>query len=496
MRGVRISCAIAAVGAALVLLVLAGSRSSAGVVLGMWSPALTAGMLLVLLIFLLSAATALGFRGMDRRIAGRAAALPELAGPQLLFLFPAGVFLLWFLSLFPVFLKPVFLIGALLLSVAPGLLLMLSRTGSELKRVLAGTAVMAVSLVLVILVGEFLLGRIMPKNIFNPRFGLRPYSRTVMRVELPGITPGGIMSTNMWGFRGEDPPENWEDYITIVAVGGSTTANYYLDDSLTWSHVLQEELREENPLVWVGNAGIPRHSSDTHLLFVREVLSEIQPDIALFLLGVNDMGPFLRSNADEERLPDSGPRQWLFSNSRILQLIYKAKVVHLDRAPVVTAATDPKFTEEPLEAPEDPLPEDLHSLLEDPDFFRRRIALLIEECRSLGITPVFLTQPILYQDNDHWRGIRATDRFAGGEECPISAATFAGMLGTLNRDLMLVCREKGVPCFDLAGNVPGSREYFYDAMHMTEAGADLVGRLVAGFLREYLMEGGMPWRED
>ncbi len=106
-----------------------------------------------------------------------------------------------------------------------------------------------------------------------------------MRVELPGITPGGIMSTNMWGFRGEDPPENWEEYITIVAVGGSTTANYYLDDSLTWSHVLQEELRREDPLVWVGNAGIPRHSSDTHLLFAREVLSEIQPDIALFLVG-------------------------------------------------------------------------------------------------------------------------------------------------------------------------------------------------------------------
>lgn len=453
-------------------------------------------MLLVLLIILFAAAAALGFRGMDRRVSGGAAVLSELAGPILLFLFPAGVFLLWFLSIFPLFLRPAFLLGAILLSVAPGLLIVFSRSGSELKRVLAGTAVMAVSLVLVILAGELILGRIMPKNIFNPRFGLRPYSRTVMRVELPGITPGGIMSTNMWGFRGEDPPENWEEYITIVAVGGSTTANYYLDDSLTWSHVLQEELRREDPLVWVGNAGIPRHSSDTHLLFAREVLSEIQPDIALFLVGVNDMGPFLRSNADEERLPDSGPRQWLFSNSQILQLIYKARVVHLDRAPVVTAAADPQFTEEPLEAPEDPLPEDLHSLLEDPDFYRRRIDLLIDECRSLGITPVFLTQPILYRDSDHWRGIRAASRFSGGEECPISAATFARMLETLNRDLMLVCRQKGVPCFDLAGEVPGSREYFYDSMHMTEAGADLVGRLVAGFLREYLMEGGTTWLED
>jgi lysophospholipase L1-like esterase len=355
---------------------------------------------------------------------------------------------------------------------------------------------MAFSLVAVLAVGELVLGRIMPNNIFNPRFGLRPYSRTVMRVELPGITPGGIMSTNMWGFRGEDPPESWDEHITIVTVGGSTTANYYLDDSLTWSHVLQEELRQENPLVWVGNAGIPRHSSDTHLLFTREVLSEIQPDIALFLVGVNDMGPFLRSNADEERLPDSGPRQWLFSNSQILQLIYKAKVVHLDRAPVVTAAADPEFTEEPLEAPEDLLPEDLHSLLENPDFYRRRIALLIEECLELGITPVFLTQPILYQDSHHWRGIRAADRFAGGEERPISAATFAGMLGTLNQDLIQVCSENDALCFDLAGEVPCSYEYFYDAMHMTEAGADLVGRLVADFLREYITIAGTTGQVD
>lgn len=475
---------------------LASSRSAERAVFGLWSPALVFGLLMVFLWMFFSLLAACGLFRLHSFSRSILAGLPETAGPVLLFLFPSIVFLLWFLAFAPVFARPLFTVFSMLISLVPGFLVVFSRSGKQLKSILQGTVLAAVSLVLVLAAGEVALRILMPEQIFNPRFGLRPYSRSELQVNLPGVNPGGILSTNMWGFRGEDPPEDWEEWLTIVTVGGSTTANYYLDDSLTWSWILQEQLREIYPAVWVGNAGIPRHSSDTHLLFLREVLSEIRPDMVVFLVGVNDMGPFLRPGRTEERLPDSGPREWLFANSAILQLVYKAKKVHVERAPVVDTAVDPCFTEEPMTDEDIPLPNDLHQLLDDPDFYRRRIELLIDECEILGIEPVFLTQPILYEDSPHWRGVRETAVFFQGTERPISAAAFALMLQTLNGDLVDVCERRGVQVYDLAGYIPHSRDFFYDAMHMTELGADLVGRSVGDFLADICVKGGTPWPED
>lgn len=497
MRGIRVAAAVSCLALLLLLPALLASRSEHGAVLGMWSPALAILIAAVAVSVFLASAVAVGLKDLDSTVVRWMSSLPELAGPLALLALPVTVLLVWFFGISELFSSRSFTAGIFLLSLSPGCLLILSRTGRERKKVLAGGAVMLFSLLMVIAVAEIALRQIMPRQIFNPRFGLRPCTRTELEVSLPGITPGGVLSTNILGFRGENPPENWEEYLTVVTVGGSTTANYYLDDSLTWSHVLQEELRSVSPLIWVGNAGIPRHSSDTHLLFLKEVISEVQPDVVVFLTGVNDMGPFLRGQGgSENRLPDAGARVWMFRNSSILQMLYKAKVVYIDGAPVVTAAVDPEFREEPLTVEEEELPEDLHLLLENPDFYRRRIGLLIEECRIQGIVPVFLTQPLLFEDSEYWRGIQEAARWFQGTERPISAATFALMVEMLNHDLIEVCTEQGVAVFDLASEVPRTRDCFYDAMHMTEVGASITGKEVAGFMVEYLEEEGMLWPED
>ncbi|MFO7625713.1 MAG: SGNH/GDSL hydrolase family protein [Candidatus Fermentibacteraceae bacterium] len=491
-RRVRVVSALACAGLLLVLHALGTSRSENGVVLGAWSNAIAAAIVFALAFLIFFVLSASGWKLTSGKLAKTAGRLPELIGPVLLFVVPSIVFLSWFLSLSLLFLRFSFTAGAFLLALVPGSLLVLSRDNSQLRHVVSGTAVMAVSLLIALTAGELVLRRILPDQIFNPRFGLRPYCRYDLQIDLPGIDPGGVLSTNRWGLRGEDPPSDWNEYLTVVTVGGSTTADYYLDDSKTWSNVVQNELRSVNPMVWVGNAGIPRHSADTHALFVKEVLSQIKPDVALFLVGVNDMGPFLRGgDGGEGRLEDSGPRSWLFSRSMILQLIYKIKKVNIDGVQVINTVSDPPFLPEPLTTAEMPLPDDLHDLLADPDFYRNRIIRLIAQCREQGITPVFLTQPLLYEDNSHWRTLRESAVFFQGTERPISAATFALMLETLNSDLLEVCREQGVAVYDLASNVPHSEMFFYDSMHMTEAGSALTGSLVGRFMADYLVEAGL-----
>jgi lysophospholipase L1-like esterase len=487
MRTIFLACCGAT---ALIQYSLFTSQSSQGVLLGRWSPAVS-GMILFFLLALLLEIAAVLSRSFLKRTADLFQKVPDMAGALMVVFLPALLFVIWFLYPIPLFSRASFTAGSFLLSFAPGLLLISGQEGKRLRRTLAGTAVVAVSFIMTLAAAEVVFRILMPRSIFNPRFGLRPHQRLELQVNLPGITPGGMLTTNMWGFRGEEPPEEWDDYLTIVTIGGSTTANYYLDDSLTWSNVLQQGLREIDPRVWVGNAGIPRHSAETHALFVREVLSSIRPDVALFLVGANDMGPFRSRQVNEERLPDSGIRTWLFGRSMTLQLLYKIKKAYIDGAPVITGTVDPYFVEEPLTVREPPFPDDLHDILADPDFYRERIRTLIHECRSLGILPVFMTQPRLYDDTEYWRGILACQIWTGGQNVEVSAATNWRMQQTLNSDLLEVCRQEDVGAFDLAGEIPHSRDYFYDSMHMTEKGAELVGTRACEYLSEYLAGRGM-----
>lgn len=474
-----------------VLHALLTSSSSSATVLGRWSMPV-AGLIAACLLVLALLVTAAAKNSLLEKTAGFFVRLPGAAAAALLIFMPLMFFLIWFLYRFPLLQRPGFTAGVMVLSAVPGLLAILCRQGSELRKTLAGTLTMLLSLIITLAAAEVVLRLVMPKSAFDPRFGLRPYQRTELQVRLPGIEPGGVLTTNRWGLRGEEPPEDWDEYLTIVTVGGSTTANYYLDDSRTWSHVLQEELRRIEPRVWVGNGGVPAQSSALHALFVRDVLSSIQPDIALFLVGVNDMGSFLRGSAGEKTyLENLGLRMWLFQHSMVLQLLYKFKATFIEGAPVITGTVDPYFREVPMTEEEPPLPADLHDLLENPDYYRERIGRIISECRRLEIVPVFMTQPLLYEDTEHWRGIRECGMWHDGIDRPLSAASYWLMLETLNSDLIEVCREEGVAVFDLADVVPHSREYFYDSMHMTEKGAELVGVSASGFLSGYLQEEGM-----
>ncbi len=493
----RASLGIVCLALALVLFTLLTSNSADGRILGRWSIPMALFLLTVLIIFLTTALLFARPGLLIKRFSSLAAGIPDFGAGLMITVLPLAFFVIWFLFPVPILQRKSFVTGVALFSLTPGLLVMALYGPERRKSVLGGTVVMVFSIVIAIVLAEVALHAVMPESIFNPRFGLRPHQKISLEVDLPGVMPGGVLSTNMWGLRGEDPPEQWDEYLTIVTVGGSTTANYYLDDKLTWSHIIQSRLREIQPRTWVGNGGIPRHSADTHSLFVREVLSQIKPDVALFLVGVNDMGPFLRgSSSSVERLPDSGVRPELFSRSMVLQLMYKLKKVYIDGAPVISQGVDPYYREIPMTEEELPLPADLHDLLEDPEFYRDRIRQIIYECRALGITPVFMTQPLLFEDNDHWRGIQEATQWLGDSEKALSAATFCRMLETLNNDLVEVCIRENAAVYDLASEIPHSSDYFYDAMHMTEAGATLVGEKASEFLGEYLQSRGILWQED
>jgi lysophospholipase L1-like esterase len=65
-----------------------------------------------------------------------------------------------------------------------------------------------------------------------------------------------------------------------------------------------------------------------------------------------------------------------------------------------------------------------------------------------------------------------------------SPRALAEGMHAFNNVLRDVCRLPDVACRDLAAAVPARAEYFYDDMHLSEAGA----RLVAGLVTDWILE--------
>ena len=478
-------------GLALLLAALAGSRSAAPLVLGRYSPALAAALALLVALCAVMLLALLLFRERLALLAaklGGARPIPELVAS----LSVPAVLMLWFLRPVAILDRPAFLAGLLVTAAGLSLTLLSCVPGERRKAVLQNSALVFSALVMAIVGGEILARLAMPKLIFDPRFRLRPHMSYTIESDIPGVSDGGVVTTNSLGLRGEEPPGDFDDWLTIVTVGGSTTINFYLEDSRTWSDVLQANLREEIPHTWVGNAGIPMQSALTHAILVRDVVSQIGPDYVVFLVGGNEMGQFIRGEAGlSDVIGEMNLRTWFFQNSRLVQALYLLKKVHLDGAEVVYARSEAeRFEEIPMPGPEGEMPEDLHDLLPRPDAYRNRILRLIEECEDIGAIPVFMTQPLLYEDSEYWRGIIGSCYWFSETDSVCSAATWWRMLETLNTDLIDVCAEEGVACFDLASHVPHERRYFYDSMHHSLEGAALIGELAAGFMLERVLPEG------
>jgi len=472
-----------------ILLVLLRSSSAAPSILGRYSASLFAVIalcgavfLMALLLLLFRRSSLVNAASRFVGLLGRMGAVTEL----LIVLLPPVVFLLFMFSDISLMREALFVAGLVLFYIGLSSVILSLLLPSRSRKALQRIGLCLCSILFSLILMEIVLRLLTPVSVFHPTLDLRPHLEIQIMLDLPGVPKGGIVTTNSWGMRGEEPPENWDEWFTVITIGGSTTNNAYLTDGMTWSDVLQKSFREVYPMVWVGNGGIHGHSTRGHKVFMREVVSEVRPDAVIFLTGMNDMGQFLRvsEGIGDPGYASLGIRYSIFCASRTVQLLYRLKMIYIDGVEVVTIDTDAPFVIEELSCPEMNLPENIHDMMQNPEEYVNNIKELIALAREYDVIPVFMTQPILYENNEYWRGISGGTCWFETNLRDISAATFWEMLSALNEDLLAVCAEEQVLCFDLAGAIDHSSENFYDMMHFTETGAAAVGDELAAFLLE------------
>ena len=321
--------------------------------------------------------------------------------------------------------------------------------------------------------------------------------------EIEKIDAEIVHTRNALGLRGLDPPADFDRFLTIVAVGGSTTECYYLSDDKTWPEQMRLRLQRQFANVWVNNAGLDGHSTHGHQQLLVHYLGPLHPKLVLFLVGLNDVGNSEPNELDHELLATGtglSHRMYqglvecsatfsLWDNYRRCQQAKARGLVHGNVGHsqlVLSAERGPELAEASR----------LELLaLHEQEFipvYEQQLYNLIRLAKQLGIEPVLITQPALYGPTIDDVTKVDLSRIAVGQG---NGGLLWQILDRYNDATRRAGRQTGTLVVDLARTMPKSSRYFYDHHHFTNAGADLVGQLIADALETHLAAAYPTYRK-
>jgi len=299
-----------------------------------------------------------------------------------------------------------------------------------------------------------------------------------------------IYSRNQLGFRGAQPPANFKDTLTIIAIGGSTTDCSSITDGKTWCDILDNKLKIKFSPIWINNAGFDGHSTVGHIVLIKDYLSKLKPKIVIFLVGANDQG--LYDYSIVQKFPSNSYNNLLdllyeniINNSRIY--LYGKNYLGFLRAKRMGLVHGNHNVNE-LHYIENS--KEMVSVLKEANakiipFYRKRLLKLIEISKDNSIRPVLLTQPMAYGN-----GIDpVTGKDLGKVEMEVdgqNGQTAWEILEIYNNALRKIAIENNAKLIDLAKEMPKNSKYFYDTYHFTNEGCQKVAEIIFDNLVPFL----------
>lgn len=290
--------------------------------------------------------------------------------------------------------------------------------------------------------------------------------------------------------------------LRVAVIGGSSVESAALEEPKRWPAVLARRLGEALPgrPVTVLNLGVSAADTRAHLATVAQHAVKLDLDYMVFLLGANDLDrsdsafhPLLGEEALLQRdLPFVRALLLNFQLARRLRVL-SLRLRGLEHFAAPPGDEHPYFRADALYRAGLPvLPTARREIsaeaLRDYDL---NIASLAGLAGTHGIIPIFLTQPMLWkpdmspsEEAVDWLGALAVK---DGRRYRVPAGEKARIMETLNRQLRATCAARGLRCIDIEPRIPRTLGYFYDSVHLNEAGAEAVAREVA----EFMLRSGM-----
>src|SRR5215510_916962 len=363
------------------------------------------------------------------------------------------------------------------------------------------------SLTIALLLGEVGL-QIAVYSIHNKGYYFMPPRLIAVFRPHPGIMPGisgdSNFHTNSSGIRGDE--FTYQDTYRFLAIGGSTTQCSYLDQTETWTHLVQDSLNRntQSQKIWVGNGGVSGLTTRHHLIAMQNLpLREMKINAVILLVGINDLSR--RLSRDKDYNPEflgnpevkkellyqtfTGtyhlyPEDPIYKKTAIWQMMRRTKQM-MSRKHVedeggrvyITWREHRQCAAEIREA----LP-DLSSALEE---YARNINIIIGLPQEKSVRLIFMTQPTMWKTDLPqnleallWLGgIGDFQKESGKSYYSVTALEKA--MKAYNDTLLRVCRERDQECLDLASILEKDTTVFYDDVHFNESGAQKVAEALS-----------------
>jgi lysophospholipase L1-like esterase len=299
-----------------------------------------------------------------------------------------------------------------------------------------------------------------------------------------------VHTKNSLGFRGPEPPRDFEERLTILTIGGSTTESLFLSDGNTWTDEVQRQMGPYASRVWINNAGIDGHTSYGHLVLLHQVVTKLRPKVAVFLIGANDValdapssfdqGAQMERSASRRLLNAVAARSQVVSFALNLARAARARERGLGHAEVDLRSANTLVLDDATIA------QTVEKARASLAGYRSRLREIVRVARDHDITAIFVTQPALFGDaTDPATGVNLATVQVNGRGNGHLEWRLLEEVNDVTRD---VARDNRLLLIDLARQLPKDSRYFYDFLHFTNEGSRAVGRIVAAALITHLIK--------
>lgn len=316
-------------------------------------------------------------------------------------------------------------------------------------------------------------------RIFNP-FGFRVKGNNIIlpanqqyifnNTSIIGLDSHIVHTKNSLGFRGPEKPKNFDSFLSIIAIGGSTTECFYINDGKTWPEILSQKLNIKLNNIWLNNAGLDGHSTFGHQYLLNDHIVKLKIKVALFLIGCNDVAIDNLTRDDKWSLAKNQGfltnfdiyNNWMgFKRAKIAS---KKGIGHQ----YLNAQSLHHLTYDSIA--ENRLFDSLSSTFLVP--YKLRIQNLITTCKKAGIYPVFIAQPTL-AGADSIQCINAHNLDCGGWR----AQFYEKVLNKYNEITMLACKQNDVGYIN-SYTLNKQETFYYDFFHFNNKGCEKLSDII------------------
>ena len=347
-------------------------------------------------------------------------------------------------------------------------------------------------------------------------FVWRPRERTHMQLDraaLPSLEPLVRFEVNSEGERGDELPADRRGLFRVLVAGGSAAEGYMLDQPSSWPGALQARLRSPAALetlrarqVHVGNIARSLVPCET----VRAMLERSLPryeklDLVLLMVGASDAVAWM-----EQRCPVPLPaakfgldymfdehceRRFGWKPQDLALRAWVERLTRAHRAPRIRERTGAKLVElrerrrnaqRWIDTTPDPEP-----MLAR---FEEQLSALIELSRAKGARVIVVRQPWFDKELDDAEEAVMWNFCIGRPYVEKTTEYYThplvrSLLTALDARAEQTAQRLGVEELDLRSAVAPNLENYYDYLHFTPQGAQLVAAAVA---RKILAVRGAP----